>query len=111
MAISNDREKTHNVALTSSIADFVVSVGTDGRVHSQLSVSDALSTDNTLLKELEAEKEAIDKAEHEPDAENSAKATQVDAAEYPHGKLIAAEEIAEGHVGWPAGMSSHLRSH
>lgn len=111
MAISDDRAKTHNVALASSIADFVVSLGADGRVHSQLSVSDALATDNALVKEFQAEKEAIDEAEKEVDAENPTRAAQVDAAKDPRGKLIAAEEVSEGHVGWPAGISSRLGSH
>ncbi|KAH9932906.1 P-loop containing nucleoside triphosphate hydrolase protein [Fomitopsis serialis] len=42
---------THNVAITRPIADFVVSLGTDGRVHSQGSLSSALQAVDELAAE------------------------------------------------------------
>ena len=89
--------------MTSSIAEFVVSLGSDGRIRSQGSVSDALAKDNALRKELKEEKEAIEKAQHGMEAaEDPAEEVQGEAAKQAAGKLIIAEEMAEGHVGWPA---------
>ncbi|GBE88702.1 ATP-binding cassette transporter abc4 [Sparassis crispa] len=84
---------THNVALASPISEFAVSLGLDGRIHSQGSLSKALEEDQELsakfVEELKVEEEIID--EH-----TDAKAQQSD------GKLFVSEEIAQGHVGWPA---------
>ncbi|KAJ7797527.1 hypothetical protein B0H14DRAFT_3093160 [Mycena olivaceomarginata] len=75
---------THNVVMTSKIAEFVVSLGLDGRVHSQGSVSDALEQDEQLAKE-----------ELDP-------ATALDNPPKKDGKLVIPEEIAIGHVSWKA---------
>ncbi|KAI9444470.1 hypothetical protein H4582DRAFT_2052775 [Lactarius indigo] len=72
---------THNVAMVTPLADYVVSLGTDGRIASRGSVSNALKNDKTLEKEL---------------AEDARMAKSAD------GKLILAEEIAEGNVSWDA---------
>ncbi|RPD81341.1 multidrug resistance-associated ABC transporter [Lentinus tigrinus ALCF2SS1-7] len=72
---------THNVAMASPIADFVVSLGTDGRVQTQ--------EESEEIKKAEAEVDAV-----EPDDE--------DAPKKGDGKLIVAEEISEGHVSWQA---------
>ncbi|GJE85927.1 multidrug resistance-associated ABC transporter [Phanerochaete sordida] len=90
---------THNVHITRPIADFVVSLGTDGRIKSQGSLSSALAKDKKLAKELAEGAEETDKAEHtvdqsDPVAENAAPKSD--------GKLIVAEELQEGHVGWSA---------
>ncbi|KAJ7072015.1 P-loop containing nucleoside triphosphate hydrolase protein [Mycena amicta] len=90
---------THNVALTSQIAGFVVSVGLDGRILSQGSVSDALASDETLAKEVRKEEEELAAAEKEVDAEVVA---AEDAEKKDKGKLIVAEELAIGHVSWSA---------
>ncbi|KAJ7754435.1 multidrug resistance-associated ABC transporter [Mycena metata] len=87
---------THNVVLTSKIAEFVVSVGLDGRVHSQASVSEALERDELLAKEVITDQEIIDAAEKEIDS------PAADEPKKKDGKLIIAEEIAIGHVSWKA---------
>lgn len=89
---------THNVAMASPIAHYVVSLGADGQVLSRGSVSDAMAMDKTLAHEVEEEAQIIEKTETEVvDAEEpDAKAKQAD------GKLIVAEEVAEGHISWAA---------
>lgn len=82
--------------MASPIADFVVALGTDGRVTSQGTVADALKHNKRLRAELEKEKAAEDKAEQTVDDSDSAQKKKSD------GKLVVAEEIAEGHVRWPA---------
>ncbi|KAH8086646.1 hypothetical protein BXZ70DRAFT_549376 [Cristinia sonorae] len=90
---------THNVAMTSSIADFIVSMGSNGRILSQGSLSKALAKDKKLSAELKEETKQIEKAEHEIDPVET---EPVEASKKADGKLIVAEEISEGHVGWPA---------
>ncbi|KAJ7743656.1 hypothetical protein B0H16DRAFT_1693477 [Mycena metata] len=104
---------THNVAMTSKIAGFVVSLGLDGRVRSQGSLADALSKDEVLAKEVINDQEIFQATEKEI---NSLPAAAVDsplpaALEDPkkkEGKLIVAEEIAVGRVGWNA-LALYLR--
>ncbi|TFK34800.1 multidrug resistance-associated ABC transporter [Crucibulum laeve] len=84
---------THNVALTSSVADFVVSIGLDGTVTSRSSdVSLALNLDSELALEVKIDEENLKKGEGE--IASTEKETKAD------GKLIVVEEIAEGHVTW-----------
>ncbi|TCD68834.1 hypothetical protein EIP91_009701 [Steccherinum ochraceum] len=90
---------THNVAMTSSIADFIVSMGSNGRILSQGSLSSALAKDKKLSKELKEETKQIEKIEHEVDP---VEPTAPEASKPTDGKLIVAEEISEGHVGWAA---------
>ncbi|KAI0291829.1 hypothetical protein BC826DRAFT_1105763 [Russula brevipes] len=88
---------THNVAMASSLADYVVSLGLDGRVACHGSVSDAVTNDKKLAAELVKGVRAINDGEKKIDQEEpDAVAKQAD------GKLIVAEEIAEGHVSWDA---------
>ncbi|KZS93246.1 P-loop containing nucleoside triphosphate hydrolase protein [Sistotremastrum niveocremeum HHB9708] len=88
---------THNVAIASPVASFVVSLGLDGRVVSQGSMADALSHNKTLLADVAQEQQAIENAKENSDA------PIVEAKEVkPDGKLIVAEEIAEGHISWQA---------
>ncbi|KAH9059058.1 P-loop containing nucleoside triphosphate hydrolase protein [Lactarius vividus] len=88
---------THNVAMATPLADYVVSLGKDGRIASRGSVSDALKKDKSLAKELAKGARAIKDDEKKIDAE------QPDETAKPSdGKLILAEEIAEGHVSWDA---------
>ncbi|KAI0085671.1 P-loop containing nucleoside triphosphate hydrolase protein [Irpex rosettiformis] len=101
---------THNVHIAKPVADYVVSLGTDGRIASQGSLSKALSTDKKLAKEVDQEAKAVDKAEHtidDPPEEDTKPAAPAESAEPKtkkdsDGKLIVAEEMSEGHVGWPA---------
>ncbi|KAJ6504343.1 hypothetical protein C8R47DRAFT_1316459 [Mycena vitilis] len=89
---------THNVALTSKIADFVVSVGLDGHVHSRGSISDALVKDEVLTEEVSKDQAIVELADQEINSVAVAK-NQLPKTD---GKLIVAEEIAFGHVSWGA---------
>lgn len=92
-------QQTHNVHIARPIADFVVSLGTDGRIASQGSLSTALSVNKKLAHKVKEEMEEAGKDEEaidEPTGEAAGGANKSD------GKLIVAEEISEGHVGWPA---------
>ncbi|KAI0260093.1 hypothetical protein BC834DRAFT_1028685 [Gloeopeniophorella convolvens] len=84
---------THNVAMATPIADYVVSLGPDGQIASRGSVSDALAKDKTLAAELKEEEHAMKNDDKEIDAEEPDKASK-----QADGKLILAEEVAEGHV-------------
>ena len=85
------------------VADFVVSLGSDGRIKSQGSLSTALSKDTELsahvakeTSEIERADEVIDEAKPDKPAETSA------------GKLVVAEEVSEGHVNWSSCELLHL---
>ncbi|TCD71270.1 hypothetical protein EIP91_011749 [Steccherinum ochraceum] len=88
---------THNIALMSPVADFVVSLSTDGRVLSQGSLSNALAKDQKLQSEVKKEHEAIEKEEQTVEQTDAA-----DDAKKPSGQLIVEEEVAMGHIGWSA---------
>ncbi|KAI0052513.1 P-loop containing nucleoside triphosphate hydrolase protein [Auriscalpium vulgare] len=86
---------THNVAMASPIAEYVVALSLDGTIASRGSVSEALAKDEILQEELQEELQEIQADDKEIDAESpDEKAKQAD------GKLILAEEVAEGHVSW-----------
>ncbi|KAM5539771.1 hypothetical protein V8D89_006584 [Ganoderma adspersum] len=89
---------THNVAMVSPIADFVVDVGSDGRILSQGTLENALAHDSSLLKDVEHEAEELQKADQEIDGEKEEDVNAPSSA----GKLVVAEEMEEGHVGWRA---------
>jgi len=81
--------------MTSPIADHVVAIGLDGFAHEVADISEALAHDKTLAHEIEKgekkaaiEKEVIDTVKKDD--------------KQPDGKLILAEEIAEGHISWKA---------
>ncbi|KAJ3558885.1 hypothetical protein NM688_g664 [Phlebia brevispora] len=80
---------THHVALASPVADFIVSLGTDGRIASQGTTSEVLAGVPELAEEMRHEEEVIELDEHE---EETGKAAEV------KGKLVVAEEIEVGHV-------------
>ncbi|KAH9851409.1 multidrug resistance-associated ABC transporter [Lenzites betulinus] len=84
---------SHNVALIRPIADFVVALGSDGRIAGQGSLDKTLQEDSELLSELGAEEEQLKNAREEldkPELEGKSK----------NGKLVVDEEIKEGQVGW-----------
>jgi hypothetical protein len=83
--------------MTSPIAHFVVSLGIDGRVLSQGSVSDALAQDESLAEEAMEGKQAMEKAADQIDPSGLKNETTKG-----DGKLMVAEEIQEGHVSWQA---------
>ncbi|EMD41587.1 hypothetical protein CERSUDRAFT_79219 [Gelatoporia subvermispora B] len=94
---------THNVAIASPIADFVVSLGTDGRIASMGSLDLALAKNKKLSQDLREEKDEIRKAEHEVDEVEPNVPARKD------GKLIVEEEVEVGHVGWPT-MKLYIKS-
>ena len=81
---------THNVAMTGPLAQFVVSIGSNGRIASG-PIDEALGKNEGLLAKVTSENAAIEKAEatiEEPKNEG----------EKASGRLVADEEIALGHV-------------
>ncbi|THH21507.1 hypothetical protein EUX98_g8371, partial [Antrodiella citrinella] len=91
--------QTHNIALTAPIAEFVVSMGKNGRVSNQGSLKKILAKDTKLSAELQTEEEQLAKVDNEIDDQAlTGTATKKPA----DGKLVVAEEIAIGHVGWSA---------
>jgi hypothetical protein len=89
--------QTHNVAMVRPLAEYVVSLGLDGRVAKRSSASVAVTKDKALAVEPVAGVLTIKDEEENVDAEVPDKpANQAD------GKLIVAEEIAEGRVSWDA---------
>ncbi|KAG5728585.1 ATP-binding cassette transporter abc4 [Termitomyces sp. T112] len=87
---------THNVAMTRPIAGYVVSMAIDGTIHTRGTISDALSNDSSLARELTEEENMITKAETAVDSAPLVEETKSD------GKLIVAEEIELGHISWAA---------
>ncbi|KAH8086658.1 multidrug resistance-associated ABC transporter [Cristinia sonorae] len=96
---------THNIALTSPVADFVVSLSSDGRIASQGSLSNALAMDKKLQSELNKERQILEKEEQVAEQHKDLPTADVNAK--PSGKLIVEEEVAIGHIGWSA-MSLYL---
>ncbi|KIJ23254.1 hypothetical protein M422DRAFT_786228 [Sphaerobolus stellatus SS14] len=80
---------THNVALASPVADFIVSLGLDGSMTTSSTISGVPRSDGMLELDVEDEKEALSKTEEE-----IVQAKETNSA----GKLIMAEEVAEGRV-------------
>ncbi|KAF7325835.1 ATP-binding cassette transporter [Mycena kentingensis (nom. inval.)] len=87
---------THNVALATPIADFVVTLGSNGRIKSQGTVAEALKRDSTFAREVVAEAEALEEVVDPDAAPAESKPDEKD------GKLILAEEMQLGRVGWNA---------
>lgn len=100
--IEHGYSQTHNVALARPVAEFTVSLSADGRVLSQGSVTDALNKSEILAKEVVDDEAARAEAER-PTAESVPLPSKDAKPERSAGKLVAAEEIAVGHVGWDAG--------
>ncbi|KAG5333486.1 hypothetical protein C0989_005688 [Termitomyces sp. Mn162] len=82
--------------------EFVVSLGSDGQILSQGSISDALVKNSKLRAEVAQEKKKEEKAEREIDAEREAETLKED------GKPIVEEESSEGHISWGSAKSSSL---
>lgn len=84
--------------MASSVAHFVVSLGANGRIVSQGSISEAIAKDVTFAAEVAKEQEVIDKEAEVIDTPEEPKAD----AKKSDGKLVMSEEIMEGHVSWAA---------
>lgn len=90
--------QTHNVALTSPIADNIISASIDGYAHEVGADISAALEDPLLSQQVEQE---IDEAKVEEEVVDTVK--KEDAAKQD-GRLILAEEINEGRVTWRAVM-------
>ncbi|KAH7905737.1 P-loop containing nucleoside triphosphate hydrolase protein, partial [Hygrophoropsis aurantiaca] len=88
---------THNVAMASSVAHFVISLGANGRVVSHGSISEVIEQDDKLAAEMAKDQEIVDRESETVEADAPIK-TEVKA----DGKLVVAEEILVGTVKWPA---------
>ncbi|KAH8835448.1 hypothetical protein DL96DRAFT_1730898 [Flagelloscypha sp. PMI_526] len=88
---------SHAVALCRPIASYVISMDINGRVRSRGSASETL-TGSKIAKEVKEEKETLRKAAEEIDPQSEA----ATASKKADGKLILAEETAEGHLSWAA---------
>ncbi|KAI0782766.1 hypothetical protein C8Q75DRAFT_885975 [Abortiporus biennis] len=88
---------THNIALASPIADYVVSLDPEGKIRSQGSLSTALEIDQSLSAELAKESQQIAEVDKEIDEESPDKPAKKAAS-----KLIVEEEVEIGHVSWSA---------
>ncbi|VDB87410.1 unnamed protein product [Peniophora sp. CBMAI 1063] len=89
---------THNIAITAPIAEHVISLD-NGRVVAQGSISAVLDTDTSLASKIKEVKEALKDTKEEQGeelTEEKAPATKAD------GKLVLAEELAEGTITWAA---------
>lgn len=80
------------------IASYVLTMSSDGRVASHGPVAEVLDNDKQLRDELEQSEVVNEKAEESVDSKPEADTKKV------AGKLVAAEEIAMGRVGWSAGL-------
>ena len=93
---------THNVQLAQTVSDYIVLLGLDGTVQSHGPVDEVIRRE-TVLQDALAEETA-----HEREVE-AKEAEIIDEPTKPtKGKLIVAEEVALGHVGWPACTSFDL---
>ena len=81
-------------------------MGSDGRIISQGTLSNALAHDAKLLKELKQEQDEIEKASDEVDHDKPNDEDSKQAA----GKLVVEEETELGHVQWKACESIALFS-
>jgi len=91
--------QTHNIALVGPVAEFVVSLGTDGTIKSQgTEVSSIIQHDSHLAAELQQEEQAIASGKQDESAAEHAQHAQP--KPQSDGKLVVAEEIAQGHVTW-----------
>lgn len=83
--------------MVSEVADYIVSLGPNGRIISQGSIDDALRSNPKLQAEVEVERQLETQAAPVIEDPNAMAGSQK-----PNGKLMVAEEVALGHIGWPA---------
>lgn len=87
--------KTHNVALAAPIAHFIVSLNSDGTLHTQGNeIDEAIANDPIIAREVEIDNEIMAIAQQEVPSLTHKNHSRVD------GKLIMKEETVEGHVTW-----------
>lgn len=79
------------------VAQYVISLGSDGRIASHGSVAETLAVDKEMQKEV-MESEIAEQKADEAFALEGAEENKLDNS----GKLVMAEEVVEGHIGWDA---------
>lgn len=72
-----------------------------GRIQNQGSLTGILAKDTTLSAELQLEEKDLAKVEEVIDSDGSV-AVPADEPKTADGKLVVAEEVARGRIGWPA---------
>ena len=87
--------QTHNVSLAGPHADFVVSLGSDGRVLAQGSFSEVLSHNDKLRRAVSDNLKQVKKADQEVDGNDPDEVKGVS-----DGKLVVEEESGIGHLSW-----------
>jgi hypothetical protein len=97
--ISTLTNQTHNVALVRPIADFVITLGSDGRVRSQGTMAEITKSGSSIVQ-IHDDQQVLNTRQ--------AHSTGGAIAKPADGKLVVAEEIQIGHVGSSA-CSSLLR--
>ncbi|KAH7337951.1 P-loop containing nucleoside triphosphate hydrolase protein [Rhizoctonia solani] len=94
---------THNVAMVSEVADFVVSLGTNGRVVSQGYVLEVFRTNAGFRAEVEKGKQLEEKTGQTiEEIESREEERPENTTKKRDGKLMVQEEMVIGHIGWPA---------
>lgn len=89
---------THNVQLAQTVSDYIVLLRLDGTIQSCGPAVEVIGREK-VLQEAITEEEA-----HELEIKLE-EVMNIDGPKQAKGKLIVAEEVALGHVGWPACMS------
>ncbi|KAI6045165.1 hypothetical protein EDC04DRAFT_2638851 [Pisolithus marmoratus] len=92
---------THNVAMVSPVAQYVVSLASNGRIAAQGTLSEAIATDDKLAAEVAKEQEGLEREEGEEVIDTAGQVPQ----EKKDGKLVLEEEILEGRVSWSAPLA------
>ncbi|KAF9449105.1 multidrug resistance-associated ABC transporter [Macrolepiota fuliginosa MF-IS2] len=88
---------THNIALTGHLANFIISMGSNGTIVSQgTDISVAISKNSKLASEIQA----LQESEGNTEEANNNKEKAISSNGVSTGKLIIAEEIQQGHVTW-----------
>jgi ABC-type multidrug transport system ATPase subunit len=89
---------THNVALVTPVADYVVSLGGDGRVVAARPPSETVLNDRELVEQITHKQEALqlDGNLEDDEDEHDQKAPAKGA------KLVVEEEVQQGHISWNA---------
>ncbi|KAH7097252.1 hypothetical protein BKA62DRAFT_751274 [Auriculariales sp. MPI-PUGE-AT-0066] len=92
---------THNVLLVADIAAFAVSLNIDGRIIAQGTPNEVLQrADSKFIRNAQEAVEAVRKVEEAIDEKPTG--TEPETKAKASGKLVVAEEIATGHIGWDA---------
>lgn len=98
------RRQTHNVAMVSPIARFVVTLGKDGKIASHGSVDHVLADDTAFFLEAQKNEADLERVEQSSDYSGLEETKQE-----ADGKLTVPEEIAEGHVSMDACRTTFVR--